>query len=87
MVGKQLADTVADKLGIEKRIVAEVVSDSLVFSKVRATHPFIDGVTVPVIHDMSVSLDEGTAFVHCAPAAVLPTMMLGFEIISKFFPQ
>ena len=67
VVGKQLADFVTNKLGIEKRIVAEVVSDALVVSKVRATHPFIDGLTVPVIHDMSVSLDEGTAFVHCAP--------------------
>ena len=67
IVGKQLADAVADKLGIEKRVVAEVVSDALVVSKVRATHPFIDGLTVPIVQDMSVSLDEGTAFVHCAP--------------------
>lgn len=67
VVGKQLADSVADKLGIEKRVVAEIVSDALVFSKVRATHPFVDGLTVPIIHDVSVSLDEGTAFVHCAP--------------------
>jgi isoleucyl-tRNA synthetase len=67
VVGKQLADSVASKLDIEKKVVAEVLSDALVFSKVRATHPFIDGLTVPVIQDMSVSLDEGTAFVHCAP--------------------
>lgn len=67
IVGKQLADTVVTKLGLDKKIEAEVVSDALVFSKVRAMHPFIEGLTVPVIHDISVSLDEGTAFVHCAP--------------------
>ncbi len=67
VLGKQLADSVCEQLKIEKNVVAEIVSDALVFSKARALHPFIDGLTVPVIHDMSVSLDEGTAFVHCAP--------------------
>ncbi len=66
-VGKQLADSLCAQLGLEKRIVAEIVSDALVVSKARATHPLIEGLTVPVIHDASVSLDEGTAFVHCAP--------------------
>ena len=67
VVGKQLANIVTSKLDIEAHVVGEIVSDALVFSKARATHPFIDGLTVPIIHDMSVSLDEGTAFVHCAP--------------------
>jgi isoleucyl-tRNA synthetase len=67
VIGKQLADTVCSQLKIEKNIVAEIVSDALVVSKARAVHPLSDGLTVPVIHDASVSLDEGTAFVHCAP--------------------
>lgn len=67
LVGKQLADTLVAKLGIEKKIVAEIASEALVISKIRAQHPFIEGFTVPVLHDSSVSLDEGTACVHCAP--------------------
>lgn len=67
LVGKLLADALVAKLNIEKRVVAEIASEALVISKIRAQHPFIDGFTVPVLHDASVSLDEGTACVHCAP--------------------
>lgn len=67
VVGKQLADALVAKLGIEKRVVAEIAAEALVISKVRVQHPFIDGFTVPVLQDSSVSLDDGTACVHCAP--------------------
>lgn len=91
LLGKTLADDICAKLNIEKNIVAEISSDALVFSKVRAYHPLIDGFTVPILHDMSVSLDEGTAFVHCAPGCG-PTdydvgVRNGIEIFSPISPD
>ncbi len=67
VTGKCVADDVCSKLGIAKRCVAEVISDALAVSKLRVVHPFIAGLTVPIIVDPSVALDEGSAFVHCAP--------------------
>jgi isoleucyl-tRNA synthetase len=41
VLGKQLADSVCEQLKIEKNVVAEIVSDALVFSKARALHPLL----------------------------------------------
>ncbi len=67
IVGKERAQAVCDVLGLQPTVVAELMSDAFVFAKLRAFHPFIDGLTVPILHDASVTLDDGTAFVHCAP--------------------
>ena len=87
LVGKQLADTVVGKLGIQKKVVLKNASEALVISKVRAQHPFIEGFTVPVLKDSSVSLDEGTALVIVHQNVDLRIMMLAFEIIWKSFRQ
>lgn len=68
-VGKQLADSVCALLGVEKQVVAEFVADELVTQGARAHHPFIEGLIVPLLLDQSVLLQDGTAFVHCAPGA------------------
>lgn len=68
IVGAALADNVCALLGVEKKVVADVAAEAFEQHKVRAQHPFIDGLTVPVIlDDQAVTLDDGTACVHCAP--------------------
>lgn len=67
IVGKQLVDTICTLLGVEKKIVAEISSQKMVTQKLYVQHPLIDGLKVPVLVDASVSLEEGTACVHCAP--------------------
>ncbi len=65
IVGKDLADALSAQVGIAKQVVKEIPSSAL--ANVRVQHPFIEGLTVPIILDNSVSTQEGTAFVHCAP--------------------
>jgi isoleucyl-tRNA synthetase len=65
IVGKTLADVVCKVLGVEKKVLQEISSDDLKGARVQ--HPFASDLKVPIILDQSVSLDEGTACVHCAP--------------------
>lgn len=67
MVGKQLADKLCALVGVEKNVVFECLSDVLYVEKAFAYHPFIDNFSVPLLLDDSVQLEDGTAFVHCAP--------------------
>ena len=67
IVGAQLADTLCMHLGIEKKVVAELHADQFIKVKATVFHPFINNLQVPIIPSDSVSQDEGTAFVHCAP--------------------
>ncbi len=64
LVGAAVADKLCGILGIEKVILHQISSDK--FKNLRVWHPFINK-DVPIILDDSVGLDEGTAFVHCAP--------------------
>ena len=65
IVGNDLVDTVlkqSDRQGIPiKEFVAEDLEGLLV------QHPFIENLTVPLFLEHWVSIEEGTAFVHCAP--------------------
>lgn len=56
-----LQDTVSEPITIAKTIPAEV------FEGMYAQHPLTSERLVPLIFDQSVSVDEGTACVHCAP--------------------
>lgn len=67
IVGKQRADMVCGLVNVEKKIVAEIASNELLKHSPKAQHPFIDGMVVPVLADPNISLEDGTAFVHCAP--------------------
>jgi len=67
ITAKQLADSVAGLVGAEKKIIAEFAATQLRAVGARAHHPFIENVTVPVILDPSVLVEDGTACVHSAP--------------------
>lgn len=67
LIGKDLADAFIAMLGIEKKIIKEIAAEDLIGLTLQ--HPFIEGLTVPIIADDMVLTDEGTAFVHCAPGA------------------
>jgi len=65
IVGKALAEKVSEIIGVPKKIVEEFSSKKL--SGLRVQHPFVSGLTVPVLFDQFVAMDEGTACVHSAP--------------------
>ncbi|MCX5924796.1 MAG: isoleucine--tRNA ligase [Candidatus Dependentiae bacterium] len=79
VVGKQLADKVCALMGVEKKIISEFVADNLVAAHARAQHPFIDTLTIPLLLDESVLLEDGTAFVHCAPGAGPEDYLVGVK--------
>lgn len=66
VVAQALADKICAMMNAEKTVVAEFIAEQLVTGGTHVKHPFID-VTVPLILSDTVSLDDGTAFVHCAP--------------------
>jgi isoleucyl-tRNA synthetase len=49
----------------EPVVLGAIAAD--VLHQVRVIHPFVDGLTVPIVTDLSVGLTEGTAIVHTAP--------------------
>ena len=65
IVGKQAADALCLRLEKEKIILEEF--SGKIFAAKNAAHPFIADRVVPILLDDSVGVDEGTAFVHCAP--------------------
>lgn len=66
IVAKELADKICAMLNAPKVVLAEFISEQLIASGTRVHHPFIQA-TVPLIPSETVSLEDGTAFVHCAP--------------------
>lgn len=89
IVGKELADQFAQILGITPTIVAEFSAKQLLGQQ--AIHPFDAARTVPIIADMSVTMNEGTALVHCAPgcgpADYEAGVREGLEIFSPISPD
>ena len=67
IVGKALADKICAAADIRKHVVKEFNSQDLAAAGIKVTHPFVEGLKVPLIADQSVLLEEGTAFVHSAP--------------------
>ncbi len=65
IVGSTLVDKLCATAGITKEVVAQVTAEQLGGQKVQ--HPFITQLQIPIILDDSVSLEDGTACVHCAP--------------------
>lgn len=64
IVGAPLADKICAMLGIEKNVVAEIAAEA--FKESKAEHPFAPR-AVPILLEQFVSLEDGTACVHCAP--------------------
>lgn len=65
IMGATCADTIATMVQAPKELVKTVPAET--FVGVHVVHPFIKTLHVPIILDLSVGLDEGTAAVHCAP--------------------
>lgn len=91
ITARALADKICALLAAEKKIVAECTAEQLVAGGTRARHPFINGLTVPLILSDTVSLDDGTAFVHCAPGCGPEDYEVGIknnlEIFSPISPE
>jgi isoleucyl-tRNA synthetase len=65
VVGAALSENICALKGIPKKIITTINSDIVQDTMVK--HPFIASFKVPLILDHSVSLEDGTAAVHCAP--------------------
>ncbi len=90
MVAQELADKIAAMMNAPKNIIAECTGQQLVASGARVHHPFID-LLVPLILSDTVSLEDGTAFVHCAPGCGPEDYEVGvrnnLEIFSPISPD
>jgi isoleucyl-tRNA synthetase len=65
IIGKPLVEKIMALNTSSYEIVNELKAEIL--SGIKVAHPFIENLFVPIILDDSVSLEDGTAFVHCAP--------------------
>ncbi len=88
IIGKECVARLEKKTGKKFEEVAAIPSSQL--TSLRACHPF-DDITVPVIEDDMVGLEEGTAVVHCAPGCgaedYLVGLKHGIEIFSPLGPD
>ncbi len=83
IVGKELADKICEKLGIDKEVLAELSSKE--FKGLFVKHPFIDQ-KIPILLNDIVTLEDGTACMHmapgCGPEDYLIALKEGIEIFS-----
>jgi isoleucyl-tRNA synthetase len=84
IVGEQLADSICETVGIEKKVIKKLSPDF--FKDKKVNHPYIKDLKVPIILDDMVLLEEGTACVHsapgCGPEDYLLAIKNGLEIFS-----
>lgn len=67
VTAEKLADKVVALKQVPKNIVATFNTNDIASGQLKAYHPFIQHLNVPIILDQSVSLEDGSAVVHCAP--------------------
>jgi len=67
VVGEPLVGSIQEKIDPNYVVINTVPAEFFMTKKVH--HPFINELMVPIILDESVSLEDGTACVHCAPGA------------------
>lgn len=65
ILGKELVAKVAESAGVQAEVIKTFVADDLIGQRVQ--HPFVQNLSVPIISDPFVSLEDGTACVHSAP--------------------
>lgn len=91
MVGKSRVEMVCNLVGAPKNVVAEVTSNDFMKHQPVAHHPFIEDMQVPLLFDPMISLEDGTAFVHCAPGCGPEDYEIGvknnLEIFSPITPD
>ncbi len=89
IVGSVLADAMCGLLNVSKNVVATCKAEDLVGLK--AYHPFVQDLKVPVLVDQFVGLTDGTAVVHCAPGCGPEDYEMGLrynlEIFSPVSPS
>jgi isoleucyl-tRNA synthetase len=89
VVGSSLVDKFCTVTGIAHNVIAEIPSQQLI--GLQAKHPFIDQMTVPVLADGFVSLEDGTACVHsapgCGPEDYEMGLKYGLEVFSPLSAQ
>lgn len=89
IVGTSLIDSLRSKIGLEVQELSRFNGDTL--TGVQVQHPFIPGFHVPIIFDQMVTLDDGTACVHCAPGCGAEDyeagLKNGLEIFSAVSPS
>lgn len=67
VTAEKLADRITSIKEVPKKIVASFSANDLRLHRLYAQHPFIPGLKVPLLLDSGVSLEDGSAIVHCAP--------------------
>jgi isoleucyl-tRNA synthetase len=67
ITARQRADAIAALKGQPAEVIGTFNSGALPSGKLLVHHPFVTDLQVPIILDASVSLEDGTAAVHCAP--------------------
>ena len=91
IVAAAVADKVVKLLGIEKEVLHTFKAQELIDARGRAQHPFIVGFTVPLLLSPTVTLEDGTACVHCAPGCGPEDYEIGvknnLEIFSPISPD
>lgn len=89
LVAQTLSENICALKDIAKKVVTSVNSE--IFENYKVKHPFIENLTVPLILDHSVSLEDGTAAVHCAPGCGPQDYEVGrkhnLEIFSPITPD
>ncbi len=89
IVAQPLKTAVAKLLGISDTAVMSIKSDDLIGARI--AHPIVSGKFVPVIAEQGVSLQDGTACVHCAPGCGPDDYEMGIknnlEIYSPLAPN
>ena len=83
-IAENLADQICKTFGFEKKILAKINSSA--FKGIQVKHPFVDNLKIPVLHDKSVVLNEGTACMHmapgCGPEDYILAVQNGIEVYS-----
>ena len=77
IVAKDLADKICALVELPKIVLCEF--DSIVLANKKLNHPCVDGLQVPIIFDLSVSLNDGTACVHTAPGCGPDDYIVGIK--------
>ena len=90
IVGAALADRIATLMGSEKKVVGSCMAQELVKKSPLVNHPFIT-TKIPLLCSDTVSLEDGTALVHCAPGCGPEDYEVGIrnnlEIFSPITPD
>lgn len=86
-----LADRIAALKQTTASVVASFCTDTFASNELFAHHPFIADQKIPLILDGSVSLEDGSAIVHCAPGCGPEDYAIGIknrlEIFSPITPD